>query len=98
DRLRDPSERTHLTFAPDPSTHSHNTLGGMIGNNSCGVHSVMGGKTVDNVYELDVLTYECVRFTARRLAEDECDRAIALDDGVGRIYRALRSLRDRYAD
>src|SRR5512142_2383150 len=44
DTLRDAAERHHLTFGPDPSTHSHNTLGGMIGNNSCGVHSVMGGR------------------------------------------------------
>jgi FAD/FMN-containing dehydrogenase/Fe-S oxidoreductase len=98
DTLRTAAEHYHLTFAPDPSTHSHNTLGGMIGNNSCGVHSVMGGKTVDNVYELDVLTYEGVRFTAKRLGEDECEQAIARDDAVGRIYRALRALRDRYAD
>src|SRR5690242_18601367 len=98
DALRNAGEKHHLTFAPDPATHTHCTLGGMIGNNSCGVHSIMGGKTVDNVYELDVLTYEGVRFTARRLSEEECDRAIALDDAVARIYRGLRSLRDRYAD
>ena len=52
-----------LTFGPDPSTHDHCTLGGMIGNNSCGVHSVMsqfygpGPRTSDNVAELEVLTY-----------------------------------------
>src|SRR5665811_711328 len=61
DELRDAAEKYHLTFAPDPSTHTHNTLGGMIGNNSCGVHSVMGGKTVDNVIELDVLLYDGTR-------------------------------------
>jgi FAD/FMN-containing dehydrogenase/Fe-S oxidoreductase len=98
DTLRNAAERHHLTFAPDPSTHSHNTLGGMIGNNSCGVHSVMGGKTVDNVYELDVLTYDGLRFTAKRLGDDECEQAIARDDAVSRIYRQLRGLRDRYAD
>ena len=42
DRLRTAAEHHGLTFAPDPSTHTHNTLGGMIGNNSCGVHSLMG--------------------------------------------------------
>ena len=42
---RAPSEHG-LTFGPDPATHNHCTLGGMIGNNSCGVHSVMAGKTV----------------------------------------------------
>src|SRR5947209_19174977 len=51
DTLRDLAEKRHLTFAPDPSTHNHCTLGGMIGNNSCGVHSVMGGSTEDNVLE-----------------------------------------------
>lgn len=44
DTLRDAAEKHHLTFAPDPATHTHCTLGGMMGNNSCGVHSVMGGK------------------------------------------------------
>jgi FAD/FMN-containing dehydrogenase len=44
DALRVAAERRGLTFAPDPSTHSRCTLGGMIGNNSCGPHSVMAGK------------------------------------------------------
>ena len=41
DRLRDAAAALGLTFGPDPATHGHNTLGGMIGNDSCGVHSVM---------------------------------------------------------
>ncbi|OIK24350.1 FAD-binding oxidoreductase [Streptomyces malaysiense] len=45
-----------VRFGPDPSTHSRCTLGGMIGNNSCGSHSVAWGTTADNVAELDVLT------------------------------------------
>ena len=56
DDLRDAAEEHHLTFGPDPSTHDRCTMGGMIGNDSCGVHSVMAGKTVHNVLELDVLT------------------------------------------
>ncbi|HSC24383.1 MAG TPA: FAD-binding and (Fe-S)-binding domain-containing protein, partial [Casimicrobiaceae bacterium] len=98
DTLRDAAEEHHLTFAPDPSTHSHNTLGGMIGNDSCGVHSVMGGKTVDNVLELDVLTYDGVRFTAKRLDDDERAAMLARDDAVAEIHRRLYALRERYAD
>src|SRR4051812_12155945 len=64
DDLRDEALRHSLTFAPDPSTHTHCTLGGMIGNNSCGVHSVMAGKTSDNIDELEVLPYDGTRFTA----------------------------------
>ena len=57
DVLRDAARPHGLTFGPDPATHSRCTLGGMIGNNSCGSHSVAWGKTVDNVHSLDVLTY-----------------------------------------
>src|SRR5581483_6203580 len=49
DHLRNAAEKHHLTFGPDPATHSRCTLGGMIGNNSCGVHSVMAGKTDENI-------------------------------------------------
>jgi FAD/FMN-containing dehydrogenase len=90
DTLRDAAEKHHLTFAPDPSTHTHNTLGGMIGNDSCGVHSVMGGKTVDNVFELDVLTYEGVRFTAQKLDDDERTRVLAYCRKGAAVLRAQR--------
>jgi len=61
DRLRGAAEKYHLTFAPDPATHGRCTLGGMIGNNSCGVHSVMAGKTDDNIEALEILTYDGAR-------------------------------------
>ncbi|MFF8563092.1 FAD-binding and (Fe-S)-binding domain-containing protein [Streptomyces albidoflavus] len=64
DRLRDAAAPHGLTFGPDPSTHSRCTLGGMIGNNSCGSHSVAWGTTADNVHALDVRTY---RGTAHHL-------------------------------
>ncbi len=61
DTLRNAAEKHHLTFAPDPATHDRCTLGGMIGNNSCGVHSVMAGKTDDNIEQLEVVTYDGTR-------------------------------------
>src|SRR6267378_5816721 len=56
DHLRAAAEKHQLTFGPDPATHDRCTLGGMIGNNSCGVHSVMAGKTDDNIEGLEILT------------------------------------------
>ncbi|HKP17047.1 MAG TPA: FAD-binding and (Fe-S)-binding domain-containing protein [Gaiellaceae bacterium] len=95
DHLRNQAEAAHrLTYGPDPSTHSHCTLGGMIGNNSCGVHSVMtefhgaGPLTADQIVELDVLTYRGERFRVGR-------------DGAGlpdALAARLRALGDRYAD
>jgi FAD/FMN-containing dehydrogenase/Fe-S oxidoreductase len=98
DHLRDAAEAHTLTFAPDPSTHTHNTLGGMIGNNSCGVHSVMGGKTSDNVQELDILTYDGQRMHVGPMSEGELDSLIRGGGRRGDIYAALKTLRDKYAD
>jgi FAD/FMN-containing dehydrogenase/Fe-S oxidoreductase len=61
DHLRSAAEKHQLTFAPDPASHRSCTIGGMIGNNSCGVHSVMAGKTDDNIEALDIVTYDGTR-------------------------------------
>src|SRR5262249_44532408 len=71
DSLRNAAEEHHLTFGPDPSTHDHCTLGGMIGNNSCGVHSVMAGRTSDNVERLEILTYDGLRTSVGTTSEEE---------------------------
>jgi FAD/FMN-containing dehydrogenase/Fe-S oxidoreductase len=97
DDLRNRAEEHHLTFAPDPSTHNHCTLGGMIGNNSCGVHSVMGGMTSDNVEDLDVLLYDGTRLTLGPTPDGELERICAEPGRRGEIYRKLRELRDRHA-
>ena len=98
DTLRDAAEQHALTFGPDPATHSRCTLGGMIGNNSCGAHSVMAGKTVDNVETLDIITYDGLRLTVGPTSEDELVRIIRAGGRRGEIYGRLRALRDRYAD
>jgi FAD/FMN-containing dehydrogenase/Fe-S oxidoreductase len=97
DRLRDAAEVHHLTFAPDPATHSRCTLGGMIGNNSCGVHALMGGKTVDNVHALDVLLYDGTRMRVGKTTEDELAQIIGAGGRRGQIYAGLKDIRDRYA-
>jgi len=93
DSLRRQAEREHgLTFGPDPSTHDHCTFGGMIGNNSCGVRSIMaqfygpGPRMSDNVHELDVLLYDGRRLRVREGTSGDPD-----------IDRRLTELRDRYA-
>src|SRR6185295_16882262 len=98
DDLRDAAEAHHLTFGPDPASHNRCTFGGMIGNNSCGVHSVMAGKTDDNVEELEVLTYDGLRLRVGATPEGEIDRIVRAGGRRGEIYRHLRELRDRYAD
>lgn len=98
DRLRDAAEAHHLTFAPDPATHRWCTVGGMIGNNSCGVHSVMAGKTDDNVDELDVLTYDGLRMRVGPTPPEALEAIIREGGRRAEIYVGLRALRDRYGD
>src|SRR5579863_9436551 len=97
DFLRGAAEVQHLTFGPDPSTHNHCTLGGMIGNNSCGVHSVMAGKTDDNVLELDVMLYDGTRMRVGRHSDDEVEAIIRGGGRRGEVYSKLRAFRDKYA-
>ena len=98
DDLRNAAEQHHLTLAPDPATHAYCTLGGMIGNNSCGAHSVMGGKTVENTEELDILTYDGLRMTVGPTSESELNAIIRKGGRKGEIYAKLKDIRDRYAD
>ncbi len=110
DSLRAAAEKYHLTFAPDPATHDRCTLGGMIGNNSCGVHSVMAGKTDDNIEALEVLTYDGERVrVGENLIDSRRDirpRLSGVPDPSGRgsvdrlteIRNALQQIAGRYAD
>ena len=98
DTLRAAAERRDLTFGPDPVTHNRCTLGGMIGNDSCGVHSVMSGKTVDNVHELDIVTYDGLRLRVGPTSDQDLDAFIRAGGRRGEIYGRLRDLRDRSAD
>ena len=97
DVLRNQAEKHHLTFAPDPATHSRCTLGGMIGNNSCGTHSIMGGKTVDNVEELDVLLYDGTRMKVGPTSPEELASILRQGGRRAEIYQGLAEIRDAVA-
>jgi FAD/FMN-containing dehydrogenase/Fe-S oxidoreductase len=110
DHLRTAAEKHHLTFGPDPATHDRCTLGGMIGNNSCGVHSVMAGKTDDNIEALEVLTYDGVRLKVGQDLIEPCgDSRPRLSGGpelsgrsdsarAAQIYAALKQIASTYGD
>ena len=98
DVLRRAANEHDLTFGPDPATHDHCTLGGMIGNNSCGPHSIMAGRTSDNVLELEVLTYDGLRLTVGPTAPEELAAIIAAGGRRGALYRGMARLADRYQD
>ncbi len=97
-------EQINMIFGPDPSTHSRCTIGGNIGNNSCGIHSVQsqlygpGPRTSDSVEALEVVTYDGERFWVGVGEEEQLDEIIAAGGRKGEIYARLRDLCYRYAD
>src|SRR5437764_4657353 len=104
DQLQEEAKKHGLIFGPDPATHSHCAIGGMLGNNSCGVHSVMaefyggGARTSDNVHEMEVLLYDGTILRVVRTSDDELERMTQENGRRGEIYRKLRDLRDKYGD
>jgi FAD/FMN-containing dehydrogenase/Fe-S oxidoreductase len=96
DELRNAAEKHELTFGPDPATHSRCSLGGMMGNNSCGVHSPLAGRTSDNVLELEVLLYDGTVMKVGKTSEAELERLAAGGGREGDIYRGLKEIRDEY--
>lgn len=104
EQLNEHTGKHNLVFGPDPSSHSRCTIGGNIGNNSCGIHSVQarhygpGPRTSDNTQALEVVTYDGERFWVGVNEEHQLDSIIAAGGRKGEIYAKLRDLRDRYAD
>ena len=111
DYLRNAAEKHHLTFAPDPATHDRCTIGGMIGNNSCGVHSVMAGKTDDNIEELEIVTYDGASPDSGRELHSPKPVIVGTDAFVrpglpshntsfraNEIYSSLKQIADQYSD
>ncbi len=97
DRVTHESENL-LTWGPDPATHNHCCFGGMIGNNSCGAHAQMAGKTEENIEALEVLLYDGTRMNVGWMNDEEMEQCIGQGGRVGGIYRNIKSLREHYAD
>jgi FAD/FMN-containing dehydrogenase/Fe-S oxidoreductase len=102
DQLRNAARACGWDWGPDPSTHDRCTLGGMLGNDSCGVHSVLsefhgpGPRTSDHVEELEILTYRGERHLARATDDAELHRVLAAGGRIADVYRGLRALRDHH--
>lgn len=95
--------KNNLVFGPDPSSHGYCTIGGNIGNNSCGIHSVQaqiygpGPRTSDNVHSMDIVLYGGDRFRVGVNEEQHVERIIREGGRKGEIYRQLLEFRNRYA-
>src|ERR1051326_5608834 len=104
DSLQHEAAAHDLIYGPDPATHTHCTLGGMLGNNSCGVHAVMsqfygpGSRTSDNTERMEILTYDGLRMWVGATPPDQLQQIVAAGGRRGEIYGALLRLRETYAE
>jgi FAD/FMN-containing dehydrogenase/Fe-S oxidoreductase len=105
DAMRNYTDREGgLTFGPDPATHNHCTLGGMLGNNSCGVHSVMaefygyGARTSDNTERLTIVTYDGVKMNVGPTSPELYEQIVREGGRKAGIYKKLKAFTDKYAD
>ncbi|MGH3437856.1 MAG: FAD-binding and (Fe-S)-binding domain-containing protein [Sciscionella sp.] len=85
-----------LCVGPKPSTHPTCTIGGMIGNNSCGSTAQAYGKMSDSVLRLEILTYDGERMWVGPTSDEEYARIISGGGRKAGIYRELRRIRDDY--
>src|SRR5437763_3482906 len=98
DTLRDAAKPYTLTWGPDHAPHDHCTFGGMLGNNSCGVHAQMAGKAAENVLSMDILLYDGTQMTVGSMNDSELEQEIVKGGRAGNIYTQLKTLRARYAN
>jgi FAD/FMN-containing dehydrogenase/Fe-S oxidoreductase len=97
DQLRNAAKAHGLTFGCDTSTHAYATMGGSMGNNACGVHSVMAGRTSDNIHELEIVTQDGLHLRVGATSDEEYARILSRGGRWAQIYERLRRLRDAYA-
>ena len=92
DQLNQRLAAHNLQYAPDPTTANRACVGGGIGNNSCGAHSVIYGKTLDHVLEMDVVLADATQAHFRSLDSHELEAKLSGSGLESDIYRGLRRL------
>jgi FAD/FMN-containing dehydrogenase/Fe-S oxidoreductase len=103
DHMKKETEKVGLTFGPDPSTHNHCAIGGMLGNNSCGTHSVMsafygyGARMSDNTERMTVITYDGIKMEVGPTSDEEYKKIVSEGGRKAEIYRKMKELADKYA-
>jgi FAD/FMN-containing dehydrogenase/Fe-S oxidoreductase len=94
DELNRRLEPDGLEYGPEPATHYNCTIGGMIGNNSCGATAQRTGKVVDNLVRLEVLLHDGTRFWCGPTSDEEYAEIVAAGGRRAEVYRQLRALRE----
>ena len=92
DELNMVLEKHGLFFGPETSTSNRCMMGGMVGNNSCGSHSIIYGSTRDHTLEVKALLSDGSEVIFNDLTEDEFNRKCKIETLEGQIYRNISDI------
>jgi FAD/FMN-containing dehydrogenase/Fe-S oxidoreductase len=92
DTLNREADKYNLIFGPDTATTNRCMIGGMIGNNSCGIYSIKHKTTREHILEIDAVLSDGSCATFKPLNEQELKEKMHLDSLEGHIYRETLSL------
>ena len=92
DELNIMLKKQGLFFGPETSTSNRCNIGGMIGNNACGSHSLIYGSTRDHTIELKTILSDGSEATFRPLDEKAFTIKCSLDNREGEVYRNIKSI------
>ena len=98
DELNKQISHTGLLFAPDPSTSNRGNVGGALGNNSCGAHSIMWGKTVDNINTMDVVLSDGSVTQFGPVSGSQLESKMRLSNLEGNIYQSIFNIGEKNRD
>ncbi len=98
DELNADLAKHNLHFAPDPATTSRANVGGMVGNNSSGMKSILYGKTVDHVLEARVLLADGTELYLKNLSRPEFEQKEKAPGREGEIYTHFKSIVNKNAE
>jgi FAD/FMN-containing dehydrogenase/Fe-S oxidoreductase len=96
DDLRAEAEKHGLTFGPAPSTHNRCGLGGMFGNNSCGIPAQFSGRMEENVWAAEVLLHDGTRLRVGGTTPEELEEIVRAGGRKGEIYAKLKRIHETY--
>ncbi len=96
DDLRQAAEARGLTMGPAPSTHNRCAIGGMFGNNSCGIPAQFAGRMEENVEEVEVLLHDGTRMRVGATRPEELEAIVRAGGRKGEIYAKLKAIHEKY--
>ncbi len=96
DDIRNTVDKYHLTVGPAPSTHNRCNIGGMFGNNSCGMPAQFSGRLEENVFDAEVLLHDGTRMRVGATSPAQLEEIVRKGGRKGEIYAKLRTIRDTY--